>query len=321
MDRVLVASFPPGMTVRVRMFSALRINGWRAGAGLLALSVFGVAGAVTNWTAAPVERVEGMCRFILHGYPLLKADGERINFVVSDLLKRQSEAFGVKPPANLEVRLRMFGRFEEFCQYGRTNYLVSGDDHAGAVITNLAGYFTPRENEVVTWRQKDPSYLANNILHECSHALSHRQFRAVPKWLNEGCAVFFSFPRYLRDAGDERELQGRWQRLKQWREEGTLPPVRAFVDQTAEEFRKMPPEVSYAVSWSLFQFLLSTTERREAMQGMVRRWQRRGEGGCGSLLEELYPGGVVKLEKDWHGWIARGAASVLPAKPDGAGRE
>lgn len=278
---------------------------------LAALATGSAAQAQTN--VPPVERVEGICRFILHRYPLSKADGERINSVVSDLLKRQSEAFGMPPPTNLQIRIRMFGRFEDFCEYGRTNYTVSGDEHGGAVITNLAGYFSPRQNEVVTWRQQDPSYLANNILHECSHAISHRQFRALPKWLNEGCAVFFSFPRYMRDEGDELSLNARWTLLKHWLDEGSLPKVGAFVDQSPEEFRRMPVDRSYTVSWSLFQFLMSTPERRAALGGLARRWARRGEGHCGRLLEELYPGGLAKLEKDWHGWIARGAARVLPA--------
>jgi len=269
-------------------------------------------------TNAPVERVEGNCRFILHNYPLTKTDGERINRVVSDLLKRQAEAFEFSVPTNLELRIRMFGRFPDFCQYGRTNYLVTDGEYAGNEITNMAGYFSPRENEVVTWRQKDPSYLANNILHECSHALSFSQFRFLPRWLNEGCAVFFSFPRNVRDLSDDMSLRGRWLRLKQWHEQGSLPKVPAFVDQTPEEFRKLPPERSYIVSWSLFQFLMSNPENRKAMNGMVRRQQRRRDfAPCSELLEELYPGGLAKLEKDWHSWIVRGAASVLP-KPEKA---
>src|SRR4030095_7374826 len=189
-----------------------------------------------------------------------KSDGEKINFVVSDLLKRQAEAFDLRTPTNLQITIRMFGRFEDFCQYGRTNYLMADGGQAAGAITNMAGYFSPRENEVVTWRQKDPSYLANNILHECSHAMSHGQFRMLPRWLNEGCAVYFSFPRFLRDESDDLSLRSRWLRLKRWREEGTLPKLAAFVDQTPDEFRRMPPERSYAVSWSLFQFLMSSAE-------------------------------------------------------------
>lgn len=267
-------------------------------------------------TNAPVERVEGICRFILHRYPLAKADGQKINLIVHDLLKRQSEAFGIQPPADLRIHIRMFGRFEDFGQFTRTNHLMSGDEHGAGSISNLAGYYSPRTDEVVTWRQKDPSYLANNILHECSHAISQSQFRFLPKWLNEGCAVYFSFPRNLRDQSDDLSLAARWQRLKQWREDRSLPAVRAFVDQTAAEFVKLPVERSYIVSWSLFQLLMSTPENRTIMNTMLRRQQRRRDfAPCSELLDELYPGGVATLEKDWHAWIARGAASVLP-KPE-----
>lgn len=280
---------------------------------LAVASAFPAVGADTN---APVERVEGNCRFVLHRYPLTKADGEKINRVISDLVQRQSEAFGFKAPTNLQIRIRMFGRFEDFCAYGRTNYLVTDGEHAGGAISNMAGYFSPRDNEVVTWRQKDPSYLANNLLHECSHALSHHQFLRLPRWLNEGCAVFFSFPRFLRDESDDLSLRSRWLRLRRWQEEGTLPKVRAFVDQTPEEFRRMAPEQSYAVSWSLFQFLMSSADNRKVLNAMVRRQQsRRDFAPCSEVLEELYPGGVAQFEKDWHDWITRGAARILP-KPE-----
>ena len=105
----------------------------------------------------------------------------------------------------------------------------------------------------------------------------------------------------------------RWLRLKQWREEGTLPKVREFIDQTPEEFSKLPPERSYIVSWSLFQFLMSSADNRKAMNAMVRRQQRRRDfAPCSELLDEFYAGGVARLEKDWHAWIVRGASSVLP---------
>lgn len=294
----------------VRVF--LRAGAGAAGWLVLLLGVLAAAGAgaVSN---APVERVQGNCRFLLHGYPLTRADGDKIDAVVRDLIQRQSEAFGLKPPADLQLRIRMFGRFEDFCQYGRTNYLVTEGEHAGGSISNLAGYFSPRENEVVTWRQRDPSYLANNLLHECSHALSHHQFRVLPRWLNEGCAVYFSFPRLLRDASDDLSLRARWVRLREWEEAGTLPRVAEFVDLTPDEFRRVAPERSYAVSWSLFQFLMSSADNRRVLGVMVRRQQRRREyAPCSELLEELYPGGVRQFEKEWRAWIIQGAARVVP---------
>jgi len=124
------------------------------------------------------------------------------------------------------VRIRIFGTFEDYSRYASTNH--HGFEHESLSISNLAGYYSQRDNEVVTWRQRDPTYLANNILHECSHAIMHQQFRVLPIWLDEGCAVYFSFPVFMRDAADDRRLKYQWHELKKWMDGGSLPDLRNF---------------------------------------------------------------------------------------------
>jgi hypothetical protein len=111
-------------------------------------------------------------------------------------LRRHEEAFNFVAGTNLHVRIRIFGTFEGYRHFARTN--DSSFEHQGMSVSNIAGYYSGRDNEVVTWRQREPAYLANNILHECSHAIMHQQFRALPIWLDEGCAVYFSYPVYMR---------------------------------------------------------------------------------------------------------------------------
>ena len=268
-------------------------------------------------THPPTQQVQGVCRFILHGYPLTQSDADKINFVVADLVKRQSAAFGFAADINLQIRIRMFGRAADYYQFASTNHGGTGGESSGTGITNLAGYYSPGHNEVVTWRQKDPSYLANNLLHECSHAISHSQYRVLPIWLNEGGAVYFSFPLLLRDASDTRQLNSRWARMKKYLDEGSLPDIARFVNLDPKEFRALPQDQAYVVSWSLFQLLMSKPENRKAMSEMMQRLQKSGTSpaDCATLLDELYPGGVAKMERDWREWISRGAANVLPVKP------
>jgi hypothetical protein len=290
-----------------------------AGVKLCSVAIFAL---VSVWPARgdtnqPTPQVHGICQFILHAYPLSKSDAAKINFVVADLVKRQSEAFGFETDTNLQIRIRMFGRYADYCQFGSTNHGTAGGESLGTGITNLAGYYSSGNNEVVTWRQKDPSYLANNILHECSHAISHSQYHVIPIWLNEGCAVYFSFPLFLRDASDTRKLNARWARMKKYLDEGALPGIAQFVNLNPAEFRTLPQDRAYVLSWSLFQLLMSKPENRKAMSEMMRRLQQTGTppADCAKLLDEWYPGGVAKMEKDWREWIARGAANVLPTRP------
>jgi hypothetical protein len=260
----------------------------------------------------PVFQGDGLCRFILHTYYLPKANEEKINFIVADLLKRHAEAFNFTASPDLHVRIRIFGTFEDYRQFASTNASFE-TQNASMSLSNLAGYYSLGDQEVVTWRQNDPTYLANNILHECSHAIMHQEFRALPIWLDEGCAVYFSFPAFMRSESATQRLNFQWQELKRWLDEGSLPDLRVFLNLSPPEFRALPAERTYPVSWSLFQFLMVTPENRKAMNEMIRAYQTQNPAtvDCARLLGASYPGGLAGMEKDWHAWIARGAASVL----------
>lgn len=258
----------------------------------------------------PVFQGDGLCQFILLSYPLPKANEDKINFIIADLLKRHEEAFGFVTETNFRVHIRIFGKFEDYRQFALTNQTSFED--AGS-ISNLAGYYSGRDEEVVTWRQRDPTYLANNILHECSHAIMHHQFRALPIWLDEGCAVYFEFPAFMRSEAALQRLYGQWYQLKLWNAEHSLPELRTFLNLTPEEFRAMDPAHSYLAGWSLFQLLMSTPENRLALNAMILNYQKPGLGppDCAQLLNRYYLGGLARMEKDWHAWIVRGSANVL----------
>ena len=260
----------------------------------------------------PVFQGDGLCRFVLQNYYLSKANEDKINFIVADLLQRHEQAFNFTAGPDLHVRIRIFGRFEDYEQFARTNGTFENQNGL-ASLSNLAGYFSMRDQEVVTWRQRDPTYLANNILHECSHAIMHQEFRVLPIWLDEGCAVYFSFPAFMRSESSVQRLNYQWFELKHWLDEGSLPDLHVFLNLTPPEFRALPPERTYPVSWSLFQFLMGTPQSRQAMNELIREYQTQNPFtvDCVKLLGAAYPGGIAKMEMDWHAWIARGAANVL----------
>lgn len=260
--------------------------------------------------APPVVQGRGLCRFILHDYPLPQANEDKINFIIADLLKRHEAAFGFTNDPDFRIRIRIFGRFEDYRKFALTNRVSL---ETASSISNLAGYYSGRDQEVVTWRQRDPTYLANNILHECSHAIMHHQFRALPLWLDEGCAVYFQFPAFMRSESAMQRLQGQWHQLKQWNDEKSLPDLRTFLNLNPEEFRALDPTRSYLTGWSVFQLLMSTPEHRRALNAMILSYQKPGATppDCAQLLNQFYPGGLVRLEKDWHLWITSGAANVL----------
>lgn len=262
-------------------------------------------------SGGPVWQGDGLCRFVLNHYWLPPENEAKVNLIIGDLLRRQEAVFGFKTDTNFHIHIRIFGRFQDYQQYAITNNIGFGNDPEG--LTNLAGYYSGRDREVVTWRQHDPTYLANNILHECSHAIMHHEFRVLPIWLDEGCAVYFEFPAFMRSQTAEERLNGQWYYVKHWLDDGSLPRLRQFLNISPPEFRAMDPARAYTVSWSVFQLLMSTPATRLAMNTMIRKYQRPGARppDCAALLDQAYPGGLTRMEWDWHVWIKQGAMNVL----------
>jgi hypothetical protein len=276
---------------------------------------FLLAGQLSADPVAPVIQSDGLGRFILYRYPLSKQNEARINFIIGDLLKRHEQTFHFTTDTNFHIQIRIFGRFKDYEEFASTNLGQFDNEHLS--LTNLAGYYSLSDDEVVTWRQRDPTYLANNILHECSHAIMHHEFRVLPIWLDEGCAVYFSFPVYMRSKNAELRLQYQWFELKKWLDKKSLPDLRTFLDLTPEQFRVLDPDKTYPISWSLFQLLMSTPQNRDAMNETIAAFQRPGSTppDCAKLLDETYPGGLSKMQRDWYVWIASGATNVLKTAP------
>jgi hypothetical protein len=279
-----------------------------------------LAGWLPAQASQPVIQGTGLCRFILHDYELPPASQATIDRIVTELLQRHREVFGFQPAADFHVRIRIFGRQEEYLSFARTNHPAANAETGGGRLnaTNLAGYYALNADEVVTWRQRDPSYLANNILHECSHAIMHRHYQNLPHWLSEGCAVYFSFPLQMQDEADVRSLNRRWTLLNQWWWEDSLPKLEGFLNldrhgQSTDETTRF-----YTVSWSVFQFFMSTPENRKVLRQLLVRLQPSAPvpTDCAGALNALYPGGLNRFERDWHEWIRKGTSNLsLPGKP------
>lgn len=288
---------------RLRLFESVALL-----AGFLATC--GPAPAARAEDATPGFKGDGLCRFALHHYVLPKANEDKINYIVGDLLRRHEEAFHFTASTNMHVRIHIFGTFEGFRDFAEKSR--SGFGRETPALSQIAGFFMEPEDEVVTWRQSDPTRLANNILHECSHAIMHQQFRTLPIWLDEGCAVYFSYPTYMRDEHDELALRSRWYELAVRLRDGSLPDLRQFLDISRPAFQIGDPAKMYPFSWSIFQLLMSSPEKRQAMNEMILAYQKPGvPPDCAELLNRFYPGGLAQMGQDWRVWIARGAASLL----------
>lgn len=288
---------------------------WTAVVGLCLVVAAGPAGAAD---VPPGFQGEGRCLFLLDKYVLPPQTQAAVNQVVSQAVAQHEKLFGFTASPEFRVRIRIFGRYEDYEKFTLANRDGRNIARNFPSLTNLSGYYSHATQEVVTWRQHDPRYLANNLLHEASHAIMYAHFRRMPPWLSEGCATYFAYPHQIQDTDDVGSLKYRWAMLNLWLRQKKLPALRSFLNLNQADWHKLDLAQAYTASWSLFQFLMSTPDKQRILCDLMQQLQPgpRGSVDCAARLEELYPGGLERLETDWHRWILVAGARVL-----GPGRE
>ena len=265
----------------------------------------------------------GLCQFALKDYTLAPQVEKSINQVVQRLLEQHRTTFKFIPHPEFRLRMRIFGKFDDYAQF-TTNQGVSVPGLSRAGLTNLAGYYSRRTKELVTWRQQVSTTFGNVLLHEASHAIMDAHFRRSPQWLLEGCAEYFAYPPDMQDVRDVRSLKTRWGLLNIWLKDGKLASLPSFVNLKQSDWDKLDIDRAYITSWSIFQFFASSEPNRvilrkllmsrDAPREMVQEGQRGRELDGAALLEKEYPGGVKKLEADWHRWIVQTGRQLFPEK-------
>ena len=288
------------------------ILGSKLRGALVWLALITAIGATPRGYAADSFQGIGLCRFLLVDYALPPATEASVNQVVTDSLHKQEAVFGFKASPDFHVKVRIYGRFADFESYTRTNRLAQQLVQNTRSLTNLGGYYAHRNRQIVTWRQRHPSDLANTLLHESCHAILDSAFRRIPIWLAEGSATYFAYPHHLQDDRDVGTIHYRWAKLNVMLRDNQLMTSKSLLNLSETEWMKLDPGVSYTMAWSMFQLLMSTPARQEALRRYVRELQtaEREADGAG-VMEGIYPGGVTQLDKDWHDWIAKAGARVL----------
>lgn len=255
----------------------------------------------------------GRCQFLTDGYIVTPRTESAINRVVDQAVAKHEDVFRFKTAPDFRVRIRIFGQFSDFERYTLTNQYARQLIQNSQSISNLGGYYSHGLRQIVTWRQRDPTDLGNTLLHEVSHAILHAQYRRLPVWLSEGSATYFAYPRHVQDDRDVGSLQYRWAKLNALLRSGQLPALRTLLNFSDADWARIDPVVSYSTAWSLFQLMMSNPTRQDRMREYLQTLQsrRRRDIDSAAVLEPIWPGGLVQLEKDWHAWIRAGGARVL----------
>jgi Domain of unknown function (DUF4124)/Protein of unknown function (DUF1570) len=176
----------------------------------------------------------------------------------------------------------------------------------GLYLPNTEGFYTPANNEAVTYVFADPARTLEAAKHEGTHVIASGILGDVPFWLNEGLAEYFS---KLSVQAQYREVgvQETWLQLARTTVSGGYPTqLKDFLALDVDGWRSEREAEHYALGWSLVYFLLSSPQGRSALAPLL---QNLADHYCQptdstALLAQSYSGGLDRLQQDFYTWLS-----------------
>jgi len=290
---------------------------------LLCLSAIFSALVGSSFAATAVSENDfkgaGICQFATHGFVLAPTTEKAINDSVRQLLERHRTVLRFTPRFDFRLRMRMYGRFADYTNAVFNLYWTNAADRLALQGRpfNVAGFYTSKTKEIVTWRQQVPGFLGTTLLHEASHAIMDAHYEDVPMWMMEGAADYFAFALHPPGELHQLVLRQRWTKLHGWLHGKNLLPLETLLNADSATFKGLDPEKAYITSWSLFQLMMSSQVNQQMMLRILH--ERQGRGGepidCAGQIERLHKGGLKRLDVDWRVWIVAGASATnAPAR-------
>jgi len=290
------------------------LAGWLAlGCGFAIASASSCRAAVSPPNEGDFKGV-GLCRFAAHGFAMTAQTETAINESVRKLLDRHQAVFKFNRRPDFRLRMRVFGGYEDYTNATFRFYWTNAADLRALEGRpfKVAGFYTSATKEIVTWRQQMPGFLGTTLLHEAGHAIMDAHYERVPLWMLEGSAEYFAFALHPPGELHQQVLRQRWTRLKEWLRDGAFLPLESLLKADSAGFKSLEPEKAYVMSWSVFQFLMSSDANQRMVLSILREWQGPEDEPPDSVrqIERLHPGGLKAFEASWHRWI-----NSVPATP------
>lgn len=173
----------------------------------------------------------------------------------------------------------------------------------GVPSTSRTGFFSLPHQEIVVMEHQ-PSQGRQTLMHEASHALLRSRQAPYSKWLNEGLAEYFEGATWQERQGFQVHPQKiKNDRIKSMLARQELPALKQYLSLSNAAWQKQqsPTPVSSTIAWSLVYYFMEDSARHPVLRQVIQD-QQKGLSSVQSLSQH-YPGGIEKLEKDWHQFI------------------
>lgn len=225
---------------------------------------------------------------------LTPEDISKLTVIFERLLAFHTTHLKLETPLRFPVRV-----FESKEQYRQYQKKISTTARSGS------GFYSSSRKEMVIY--KNARYF-NTTVHEGQHLILRSKLRNPPKWLNEGLSEFYEEAFLEGEQVFVKAQSGKSQRLRQWKKEGSLPALSAFLALDNDEWKARnikPDNRSSTVSWGLVYFLMSTEDGRTILSRTIRDLAKDQKEDASTILGGHYSGGIATLERDFHLFLAQ----------------
>lgn len=193
------------------------------------------------------------------------------------------------------------------------SYYSYGQAAVGMDLSKTTGFYTPHNNQAVTYVANDREQTLESASHEGTHVIVAGILGSTPFWLNEGLAEYFAELRVQAQYA-EVHVKADWLWLaRKSVSEGYPAKLEDVLSLQAEGWRSDKQAEHYAIGWSLVYFLMGSQQGRatlsQLMQGLADSYCKSFDASA--ALAQAYDGGLRALQRDFYAWLADPAEKRL----------
>lgn len=240
----------------------------------------------------------------------------KVELAVSKIFDIYHHSIGLTYRQDPYIKLKLYQDKEAFEQYR---------DQWAPNLESSVGFYLSQRNEATVWDSGRFENTLKTVTHECSHAILHYQFNRIPAWLDEGLAEYFESMELFGQAVVIHPNKAWDSQLKQLHGvTENISYLQMFIDADYQDWYEKNGEdhQSYAVSWSLVYFLMSTHEGRKTLKALLESFQNDysyqpklasndtdatdHELGMTTVrINDFYYGGIENLHSEWSRWLRK----------------
>jgi len=222
---------------------------------------------------------------------------DQIKREINEIYRILRERVGIAEINPVHIKIRFFDNKKQFSLLRSKSKLL--DD-------SVIGFYDQLKNEAAIYTGRNDKQMYAVARHEITHGIADQSFGNVPVWLNEGMAEYFEQLNFEDFTTRIIEVnKGHLNKLNNMK----LPRLKSYLSLTPSQwYAKEGKEDRYALSWSLFHYLMLKGEGKQLLRSMFNHLAANYCKPFSDIeyINRNYPGGIDALDKNWRIWLRSG---------------